>query len=91
MAPSLHMVELRKTGGDTLEFHKASEILTFIVTLFPDKHGKKFTPLAISQLYCFLLQISLVEFIFISLLFSKFISTRKSRNILFQDHCVFSC
>ncbi|KAF4366515.1 hypothetical protein F8388_003753 [Cannabis sativa] len=24
VAPSLHMVELRKTGGDTLEFHKAS-------------------------------------------------------------------
>lgn len=24
MAPSLHMVELRKTGGDTLEFHKVS-------------------------------------------------------------------
>lgn len=23
VAPSLHMVELRKTGGDTLEFHKA--------------------------------------------------------------------
>jgi hypothetical protein len=22
VAPSLHMVELRKTGGDTLEFHK---------------------------------------------------------------------
>ena len=22
MAPSLHVVELRKTGGDTLEFHK---------------------------------------------------------------------
>lgn len=22
MAPSLHMVELRKVGGDTLEFHK---------------------------------------------------------------------
>nr|KYP59126.1 CBL-interacting serine/threonine-protein kinase 9 [Cajanus cajan] len=25
VAPSLHMVELRKTGGDTLEFHKACE------------------------------------------------------------------
>ena len=23
VAPSLHMVELRKTGGDTLEYHKA--------------------------------------------------------------------
>lgn len=23
VAPSVHMVELRKTGGDTLEFHKA--------------------------------------------------------------------
>jgi 5'-AMP-activated protein kinase catalytic alpha subunit len=22
VAPSLHVVELRKTGGDTLEFHK---------------------------------------------------------------------
>lgn len=27
MAPSLHMVELRKTGGDTLEFHKACRYL----------------------------------------------------------------
>ncbi|KOM57193.1 hypothetical protein LR48_Vigan11g022500 [Vigna angularis] len=27
VAPSLHMVELRKTGGDTLEFHKASEYI----------------------------------------------------------------
>ncbi|WVZ21248.1 hypothetical protein V8G54_008570 [Vigna mungo] len=25
VAPSVHMVELRKTGGDTLEFHKACE------------------------------------------------------------------
>ncbi|KAF5733272.1 hypothetical protein HS088_TW17G00814 [Tripterygium wilfordii] len=25
VAPSLHMVELRKTGGDTLEFHKACQ------------------------------------------------------------------
>ncbi|KAG8391989.1 hypothetical protein BUALT_Bualt01G0245000 [Buddleja alternifolia] len=25
VAPSLHMVELRKTGGDTLEFHKARQ------------------------------------------------------------------
>lgn len=25
VAPSLHMVELRKTRGDTLEFHKACE------------------------------------------------------------------
>lgn len=25
MAPSVLMVELRKTGGDTLEFHKACE------------------------------------------------------------------
>lgn len=25
MAPSLHIVELRKTGGDTLEFHKACQ------------------------------------------------------------------
>ncbi|TQE13378.1 hypothetical protein C1H46_000945 [Malus baccata] len=29
MAPSVHMVELRKTGGDTLEFHKASEHFSF--------------------------------------------------------------
>jgi hypothetical protein len=29
VAPSLHMVELRKTGGDTLEFHKACEFLVF--------------------------------------------------------------
>ncbi|KZV50884.1 CBL-interacting protein kinase 9 [Dorcoceras hygrometricum] len=28
VAPSLHMVELRKTGGDTLEFHKACQYLT---------------------------------------------------------------
>ncbi|XP_037496241.1 CBL-interacting serine/threonine-protein kinase 9 isoform X2 [Jatropha curcas] len=27
VAPSLHMVELRKIGGDTLEFHKACEVL----------------------------------------------------------------
>ncbi|WVZ17337.1 hypothetical protein V8G54_010319 [Vigna mungo] len=27
VAPSLHMVELRKTGGDTLEFHKACEYI----------------------------------------------------------------
>ena len=26
VAPSLHMVELRKTGGDTLEFHKARHL-----------------------------------------------------------------
>ncbi|KAF7843881.1 CBL-interacting serine/threonine-protein kinase 9 isoform X1 [Senna tora] len=32
VAPSLHMVELRKTGGDTLEFHKAcSAIYALIV------------------------------------------------------------
>lgn len=25
VAPSLHVIELRKTGGDTLEFHKVGE------------------------------------------------------------------
>lgn len=29
VAPSLHMVELRKTGGDTLEFHK---VLDFVAS-----------------------------------------------------------
>lgn len=29
VAPSLHMVELRKTGGDTLEFHKVCEGASF--------------------------------------------------------------
>ncbi|KAF3616752.1 CBL-interacting protein kinase 9 [Capsicum annuum] len=29
VAPSLHLVELRKTGGDTLEFHKAHSSLNF--------------------------------------------------------------
>ncbi|KAA8520792.1 hypothetical protein F0562_014936 [Nyssa sinensis] len=28
VAPSLHMVELRKTGGDTLEFHNLCQILS---------------------------------------------------------------
>ncbi|KHN06353.1 CBL-interacting serine/threonine-protein kinase 9 [Glycine soja] len=31
VAPSLHMVELRKTGGDTLEFHKAFLQKLFII------------------------------------------------------------
>ena len=26
VAPSLHVVELRKTGGDTLEFHKVGSV-----------------------------------------------------------------
>jgi hypothetical protein len=32
VAPSLHMVELRKTGGDTLEFHnvRSQIILLFL-------------------------------------------------------------
>lgn len=33
VAPSLHMVELRKTGGDTLEFHKACDLWTLILIL----------------------------------------------------------
>lgn len=30
VAPSLHMVEVRKAGGDTLEFHKVCELDLFI-------------------------------------------------------------
>lgn len=30
VAPSVHLVELRKTGGDTLEFHKARYVLVYI-------------------------------------------------------------
>ncbi|CDP08626.1 unnamed protein product [Coffea canephora] len=30
VAPSLHMVELRKTGGDTLEFHKARQSFSLL-------------------------------------------------------------
>uniref|UniRef100_M1B2H4 non-specific serine/threonine protein kinase n=1 Tax=Solanum tuberosum TaxID=4113 RepID=M1B2H4_SOLTU len=33
VAPSLHLVELRKTGGDTLEFHKARYVLVYIPRL----------------------------------------------------------
>lgn len=34
VAPSLHMVELRKTGGDTLEFHKACHHFSLFLFLF---------------------------------------------------------
>nr|POE75068.1 isoform 4 of cbl-interacting serine/threonine-protein kinase 9 [Quercus suber] len=34
VAPSLHMVELRKTGGDTLEFHKACKLFFFPTLVF---------------------------------------------------------
>ncbi|GKF99636.1 hypothetical protein Tco_0301327, partial [Tanacetum coccineum] len=31
VAPSPHMVELRKTGGDTLEFHKVYFVLVLLM------------------------------------------------------------
>nr|DAD36141.1 TPA_asm: hypothetical protein HUJ06_006781 [Nelumbo nucifera] len=36
VAPSLHLVELRKTGGDTLEFYKACRDSSFLI--FHEKH-----------------------------------------------------
>jgi hypothetical protein len=32
VAPSLHMVELRKIGGDTLEFHKVRQHSNFDIS-----------------------------------------------------------
>lgn len=41
VAPSVHMVELRKTGGDTLEFHKASQHFRFDLCSFWEDIGKE--------------------------------------------------
>ena len=43
VAPSVHMVELRKTGGDTLEFHKFYKIFSSGLQdiVWHDTEGKK--------------------------------------------------
>lgn len=41
VAPSLHMVELRKTGGDTLEFHNVCYQTLYILSFHSGSLKKK--------------------------------------------------
>lgn len=49
VAPSLHMVELRKIGGDTLEFHKAS--IYFSVWFVFETYRSKQLIMSLGQTY----------------------------------------